>query len=146
MSPPAWNVGYLDCCNIECYTSLLRERSISMSPIWGSLFLSLPESLTSKGVSVNCIATIQLQFGESVSPIPTKMPVFQHHAFHVIFLILCFSLSIDSFYMKRILLRFRDGLYPIIYICLSVSDQIFFIFVESNLCLSGFTSISYPLL
>ena len=53
------------------------------------------------------------------------MPFFQSCAFHVIFLIFCFLLVIDDIPIKRILLRFRYDIYPIINICLSISYQFF---------------------
>ena len=53
-----------------------------------------------------------------------KCQSFQDCAFHVIFLILCFSLVIDNLPMKRIWLIFRSGIYPIVHICLSILSQL----------------------
>ena len=52
-----------------------------------------------------------------------KNPSFQPCAFHVIFLILCFSLAIDNLPTKDIWLRFRYGIYLIMHVWLSISDQ-----------------------
>ena len=77
-----------------------------------------------KGVSVTCVATIQIQYVELFSLTPPKMPVFQPWAFHIIFLIFWFSLPIDNFSIKGIWFRFISGLYPIINIWLYLSTQI----------------------
>ena len=53
------------------------------------------------------------------------MPVFQPCAFHVILLILCFSLVIDNIPMESIWLRLRAGSYPIMNACPSISAQFF---------------------
>ena len=75
-----------------------------MSTILGflSFLKSFPERLTSKGIFFICLATIQLQYREFVSHIPTIMSVFQTCSFNVIFLTLCFLLVIDSFSTKSI--------------------------------------------
>ena len=77
-----------------------------------------------KGVYVTRLAIAQVQPGEFISPNPNNMPVFQPCAFHTIFLILWFSLSIDNFPVTRIWLRFGTGLYPVIHVCLSISYQL----------------------
>ena len=52
------------------------------------------------------------------------MPVFQRCEFYVIFLILCFLLAIYNLPIKRIFLRFRYDVYPIMHVWLSISDQL----------------------
>ena len=96
-----------------------------MYPIWGSLFWKFFRDSNPNRISVTCVATIQIQSGDFVSLIPTQVPVFQTCAFHITFLILWFWLAIDNFSMKRIWLRFRAGIYPIMHICLSLSAQFF---------------------
>ena len=66
---------------------------------------------------------IQLQSGD-FSPIPIKMPVFQPCAF-VVSLTLYFILEIDNIPRKSIGLRFSPSIYPIIYVFLSISAQLF---------------------
>ena len=66
---------------------------------------------------------IQLQSGD-FSPIPIKMPVFQPCAF-VVSLTFYFLLEIDNIPRKSIGLRFRPSIYPIIYVFLSISAQLF---------------------
>ena len=100
-----------------------RERIIYMSQIWGS-FKKFDQKSNPKEVSVTCLATIWLQYGELFFPIPTKIPVSQPYMFHVIFLILCLLLAIDNLPMKRIWLISRSGIYPIIHVCLSISYQL----------------------
>ena len=53
------------------------------------------------------------------------MLVFQPCTFHIIFIILCFLLAIENLPMKKILFRFKSGLYLIMYVCLSISAQLF---------------------
>ena len=81
-----------------------------------ALFFNFPEILTPKGISVTCVATAQPQSGEEKYTIPPKLPVFQTCEFHVIFLIYFFSLVIDDITMKRILLRLKSVLYPIVHV------------------------------
>ena len=49
-----------------------------------------------KEISVTHVAIIQVQPGLFVSPNSTNMPVFQPLSFHIVLLILWFSLAIDN--------------------------------------------------
>ena len=89
------------------------------------LLLYFSQKANPKGVSVTCVATIWLQSGEFVSPITTKMSVFQPCILHIIFLIYIFSLAIDNLPMKMVWLILRAGIYNIMHVCLSISDQLF---------------------
>ena len=50
-------------------------------------------------IYVTNVANVHVQPVESVSRIPTEMPVFQLCIFHIIFLIMSLSLAIDNFSM-----------------------------------------------
>ena len=95
---------------------MLRERSIAMTLICGSLFkLAIKANINM--ISLIRLPTAQVQPREFVSPIPTNMPVLQPWAFHIIFLILWSSVAI-------IWLIFRAVVYPNMHVCLSMSDQL----------------------
>ena len=77
---------------------VLRDRIIFMSQIWGApLLKKLAIKANIKVIYVTSVSAVQVQPGECFSPNPTNMPVFQLCAFHIIFLILWFSLAIDNF-------------------------------------------------
>ena len=73
-----------------------------MSQILGKLFLKFSIKANINGIFFTHVATLQVQPGEFVSPIPKNMPVFQPCTFHIIFLILWFLLAIDNSPMTRI--------------------------------------------
>ena len=66
------------------------------------------------------VSTVQVQPGECFPPIPKNMSVIQPCEFHVILLILLFSLEIDNLTTTRTRLRFRDILCPK-YACLPLN-------------------------
>ena len=88
-------------------------------------FLYFPQNTNQKGVSVTCVATIQLQYEEFVSPIPTKMLVFQPCDCCVISLILYFLLANINLPQESVWLRFRDIIYLVMHVCISISAQFF---------------------
>ena len=55
---------------------ILRERSFSMYPIQGSSFFKFSRDTIPKGVSVTCVAIIQIQSGDFFPPVSTKIPFF----------------------------------------------------------------------
>ena len=59
------------------------------------LFLKLARKSNIQDIYVIRVATVQVQPWEFILLIPIIMPVFRPWALHIIFLILCFSLSID---------------------------------------------------
>ena len=61
---------------------------------------------------------------EKKTLIPTHVPVFRTCAFHIKFLVLCFSFAIEIFSMTRVFLIFKAGLYTIMNVCLSISAQL----------------------
>ena len=74
------------------------------------LFKRLARKANIQGIYVICVSTVQVQPGEFAYPIPTNTPVLQPCIFHMIFLILYFSLAIDDYHKTRTRLIFRYGL------------------------------------
>ena len=101
---------------------LIQERIIDMFPIWGSPFL-ISQKLTQQGYLLPVYPPSNSNL-VNIFFLFQKYVIIKPCAFHVIFLILCFSLSIYNIPLKRIILIFRSGLYPIMHVCLSILAQL----------------------
>ena len=102
----------------------LMERSISMYRIWGSIFLMFSIKSNLKGGIWYLCSHHPTPIWRIFFSYSKKISVFQPCAFNVILLILCLSLVIYNIPIKSILLRFRSGIYLLMNVFLSISDQL----------------------
>ena len=125
MSPPTWNIGYFDHLSIECYTSFSQvEEYCHVSNMRIYLKKVRPKRQPKGDICYLCshhptpIRIICLSY-------PNKNSSYQTCTFHVTFLIFCFSLAIYNIPTESIWLKLGAGIYPIMNVCISTSDQLF---------------------